>query len=283
MRGFSPLYLEAGVEVDKGFAGPESPGNALVDTSGVALHEAVLKKGVDKGAEDVDGIRLGRGHLVATVLVAQNPITIVFLLEQLGQAVGAIEHDAERADQTVVVDNLIGRAMEETGGCGWCKIAEAVGWAEDGPCIRDDGSRFKTFGQGGGLRHGIGPAVVGLQHRDGAGTAAGEDDTGRVDRELGGVVAEIGDGFGTVGNSPRDGGIHDHPSIQEHELGTGLAKIKPIVDRDSYKALIGKGLADILRLLAVTCALVETASKKINHTGVVRPRMSRLVNIQLKL
>lgn len=270
------------VEVEYVHFGPFGLGDGLVGAGGVVLHDATREGSIDKGAELVDGGRQCDGYLMAAVFETHDPIVIFVFGEDFRHTLCSEERGAERTTEAAVVDDLVGSAMEHACWSGLGGIFKRIVATHNATGIGYDGGRDEACGEvgcGGQLIH---TAVVGLQHGDGAGTAAGEHYLGGVDFEFASMVPEIGDGIRAVLDGIADGGVEEGIHLEQRHFG-GVLEIETIVDGDSHKAPVCQKLAALGGILVVALTGHKATAEDVEDAGMVGARVLRLVDIEFQL
>ena len=271
--------LSAKVKLNQRHATPIAKRNSGVYALSIAHGECPPGDGhIGKKAEIVDGFGNHAGNFVPVVLVAHHPIAVAILLEDLGQAVGAVQCLGNRTAETVVVYNAVGSTMEHACWGWWEIIGQVSHTAVDSPRIRNHSYRTERWGQGCSLGQVVGTAIVGLEYTYCPGTAACKDDVGGVDMQLVSMLAQIGNGFGTILDSIADGGVKKGVS-REDGGGVHILQIQAVVDGHNHKSPIGQRMAASQGLLVVPLAAQKAAAEHVENTCMVLSGQNGLVDI----
>ena len=118
---------------------------------------------------------------MAAAFEPHYPVGVAVLLEAVLDEPGGTCEAVFAYVEGFVKHYLVLGAVEEAGGSGNALVLEVALGLEYGSGIGYDGGGFPAFGEHRCFGTGVDTAVVGLEHGDGTGAAAGEDDFGWVD------------------------------------------------------------------------------------------------------
>lgn len=274
------MAVFAEVEVEHSQLGPSCGGNARGLAGGVVLEFVSRKGGIHKSAEFVDGVGQGNGYLVAVAFESHDSIAVVVGFEYLGNRAGTKERGVDGTTETAVIDHFVCRAMEEASGGRRGGVVQGAIAAQNGSGIRHYGGGTETARHIDGSGQAVGSAIVGLQHGNGSGARAGENDAGGIDAQLLGMGTKEVDGRGDILYGITYGRVEIGVHLEQRKL-VGMAQKESVVDRNGNKSTVGEGLAGKGGRLVVTGTTEKTTTKNIQNASVVGSGGSGLIDIEL--